>query len=122
MAIGCVDGGGGFCAGRVGAESDSESEESPSTPAGGDAAKLPSLHSPFWAPEADTVIATATDEPDYGMDIGLWADNGTDGWTLYSDPPAPVLFKTPMAPVSGFTACNHMPNPSLLVTVMFSPV
>jgi amidohydrolase len=29
--------------------------------AGGDAAKLPSLHSPFWAPEADTVIATATE-------------------------------------------------------------
>ena len=23
------------------------------------------------------VIATATDEPDYGMDIGLWEDNGT---------------------------------------------
>lgn len=23
------------------------------------------------------VIATATDEPDYGMDIGLWQDNGT---------------------------------------------
>ena len=29
--------------------------------AGGDPAKLPSLHSPFWAPEADTVIATATE-------------------------------------------------------------
>jgi len=29
--------------------------------AGGDASKLPSLHSPFWAPEADTVIATATE-------------------------------------------------------------
>lgn len=29
--------------------------------AGGDAAKLPSLHSPFWAPEADTVISTATE-------------------------------------------------------------
>jgi amidohydrolase len=29
--------------------------------AGGDAAKLPSLHSPFWAPEAETVIATATE-------------------------------------------------------------
>ena len=29
--------------------------------AGGDSAKLPSLHSPFWAPEADTVIATATE-------------------------------------------------------------
>lgn len=26
---------------------------------GGDPAKLPSLHSPFWAPEAETVIATA---------------------------------------------------------------
>jgi amidohydrolase len=29
--------------------------------AAGDPAKLPSLHSPFWAPEADTVIATATE-------------------------------------------------------------
>ena len=29
--------------------------------AGGDQGKLPSLHSPFWAPEADTVIATATE-------------------------------------------------------------
>jgi len=29
--------------------------------AGGNAQKLPSLHSPFWAPEADTVIATATE-------------------------------------------------------------
>ncbi len=29
--------------------------------AGGSAAKLPSLHSPFWAPEAETVIATATE-------------------------------------------------------------
>ena len=29
--------------------------------AGGDEAKLPSLHSPFWAPEADTVISTATE-------------------------------------------------------------
>src|SRR5688500_10678503 len=29
--------------------------------AGGDPQKLPSLHSPFWAPEADTVIATATE-------------------------------------------------------------
>lgn len=28
--------------------------------AGGDPQKLPSLHSPFWAPEADTVISTAT--------------------------------------------------------------
>jgi amidohydrolase len=28
---------------------------------GGDAARLPSLHSPFWAPEADTVISTATE-------------------------------------------------------------
>src|SRR5829696_4513582 len=27
--------------------------------AGGDAAKLPSLHSPYWAPEAETVIATS---------------------------------------------------------------
>ena len=23
------------------------------------------------------VVASATDEPDYGLDIGLWADNGT---------------------------------------------
>jgi hippurate hydrolase len=29
--------------------------------AGGDESKLPSLHSPFWAPEADTVISTATE-------------------------------------------------------------
>jgi hippurate hydrolase len=29
--------------------------------AGGDASKLPSLHSPFWAPEAETVISTATE-------------------------------------------------------------
>jgi amidohydrolase len=29
--------------------------------AGGDETKLPSLHSPFWAPEAETVIATATE-------------------------------------------------------------
>ncbi len=29
--------------------------------AGGESAKLPSLHSPFWAPDADTVIATATE-------------------------------------------------------------
>ena len=29
--------------------------------AGGDASKLPSLHSPFWAPEAEKVIATATE-------------------------------------------------------------
>lgn len=29
--------------------------------AGGDPQKLPSLHSPFWAPEAETVISTATE-------------------------------------------------------------
>jgi amidohydrolase len=29
--------------------------------AGGDDTKLPSLHSPFWAPEADAVISTATE-------------------------------------------------------------
>ena len=29
--------------------------------AGGDASKLPSLHSPYWAPDADTVIETATE-------------------------------------------------------------
>ncbi len=29
--------------------------------AGGDPAKLPSLHSPFWAPDAEAVIATATE-------------------------------------------------------------
>jgi hippurate hydrolase len=29
--------------------------------AGGDAQKLPSLHSPFWAPEPEAVIATATE-------------------------------------------------------------
>jgi len=30
-------------------------------PAGGDDTKLPSLHSPFWAPDADAVISTATE-------------------------------------------------------------
>jgi hypothetical protein len=29
------------------------------------------------------VVATATDEPDYGMDIGLWEDNGTAYGTAY---------------------------------------
>jgi hippurate hydrolase len=29
--------------------------------ANGDVSRLPSLHSPFWAPEAETVIATATE-------------------------------------------------------------
>ena len=29
--------------------------------AGGDVARLPSLHSPFWAPDAEAVIATATE-------------------------------------------------------------
>ena len=29
--------------------------------AGGDESKLPSLHSPFWAPDAETVISTATE-------------------------------------------------------------
>jgi amidohydrolase len=29
--------------------------------AGGDMSRLPSLHSPFWAPEADAVISTATE-------------------------------------------------------------
>jgi amidohydrolase len=29
--------------------------------AGGDAARLPSLHSPFWAPDAEKVISTATE-------------------------------------------------------------
>jgi hypothetical protein len=29
------------------------------------------------------VIATATDEPDYGLDIGLWADNGTPHGARY---------------------------------------
>jgi hypothetical protein len=29
--------------------------------AGGDTGRLPSLHSPFWAPEADAVISTATE-------------------------------------------------------------
>jgi len=31
--------------------------------AGGDTSKLPSLHSPFWAPDAEAVIATATEAP-----------------------------------------------------------
>ena len=29
--------------------------------AGGDGAKLPSLHSPYWAPDAEKVIATGTE-------------------------------------------------------------
>jgi hypothetical protein len=29
------------------------------------------------------VIASATDEPDYGLDIGLWQDNGTAHGTVY---------------------------------------
>ena len=29
--------------------------------AGGDTNKLPSLHSPYWAPDAEAVIATATE-------------------------------------------------------------
>jgi hippurate hydrolase len=29
--------------------------------AGGDTSKLPSLHSPFWAPDAEAVIDTATE-------------------------------------------------------------
>jgi len=29
------------------------------------------------------VVASATDEPDYGMDIGLWEDNGTDYGKAY---------------------------------------
>jgi hippurate hydrolase len=29
--------------------------------AGGDTTKLPSLHSPFWAPDAERVIATAVE-------------------------------------------------------------
>jgi hippurate hydrolase len=29
--------------------------------AGGDTTKLPSLHSPFWAPDAEVVISTATE-------------------------------------------------------------
>lgn len=33
-------------------------------------------------PAAD-VLATASDEPDYGLDIGLWADNGTAHGATY---------------------------------------
>ena len=29
--------------------------------AGGDTLKLPSLHSPYWAPDAEAVISTATE-------------------------------------------------------------
>jgi hippurate hydrolase len=29
--------------------------------AGGNQQKLPSLHSPFWAPDAEAVISTATE-------------------------------------------------------------
>lgn len=38
--------------------------------AGGDVSKLPSLHSPFWAPDADAVIATATEAlSDLALDL-----------------------------------------------------
>ena len=35
-----------------------------------------------WVPTLD-VIATAADEPDYGLDLGLWEDNGTDHGRRY---------------------------------------
>ena len=34
---------------------------SPAGAVGGDQTKLPSLHSPYWAPNADAVISTATE-------------------------------------------------------------
>ena len=42
--------------------------------AGGDAAKLPSLHSPFWAPDAEAVIATATEALTCRLDVLRRAD------------------------------------------------
>jgi hypothetical protein len=35
-----------------------------------------------WVPALD-VIASAADEPDYGLDLGLWEDNGTDHGRRY---------------------------------------
>ncbi len=35
------------------------------------------------------VVATATDEPDYGMDVGLWEDNGTSCGLEYGMGPQP---------------------------------
>jgi hypothetical protein len=35
-----------------------------------------------WVPALD-VIATAADEPDYGLDLGLWEDNGTEHGRRY---------------------------------------
>ena len=42
--------------------------------AGGDPAKLPSLHSPFWAPDAEAVISTAT-EAMVAAALGVLAKN-----------------------------------------------
>lgn len=35
-----------------------------------------------WVPALD-VVATASDEPDYGLDLGLWEDNGTEQGQSY---------------------------------------
>lgn len=35
-----------------------------------------------WVPALD-VVATASDEPDYGLDLGLWEDNGTEHGRTY---------------------------------------
>jgi hypothetical protein len=35
------------------------------------------------------VVATASDEPDYGLDVGLWADNGTPWGRSYGFGPQP---------------------------------
>lgn len=50
-----------------------------------------------WVPVLD-VIASATDEPDYGLDLGLWEDNGTEHGRLYGFGKQP--FGNPALPFS----------------------
>ncbi|HPE36315.1 MAG TPA: hypothetical protein PK625_04140, partial [Spirochaetales bacterium] len=52
-----------------------------------------------------TVVATASDEPDYGMDLGLWDDNGTAYGARYAFGPQP--FGNP-ALIYGSQAPFHM--------------
>ncbi|MBN1519206.1 MAG: hypothetical protein JW923_03860 [Spirochaetales bacterium] len=55
-----------------------------------------------------TVVATASDEPDYGMDLGLWDDNGTAYGARYAFGPQP--FGNP-ALIYGSQAPFHMTFP-----------
>ena len=47
-----------------------------------DGTRFVSLSVGEWVPALD-VIASAADEPDYGMDLGLWENNGTDHGRRY---------------------------------------